>query len=90
MENLILLLSSEHACSMRRLDCIYPRPSFRVRDACFADYVEAGDMRTVRGLGIIESLRLLFTHENGAFWSGFCKGARLRLADLESGLSYIR
>ena len=73
MENLILLLSSEYACSMRRLDCIYPRPSFSPRDACYAGYVEAGDMRKESAQGIIESLRLLLTHENGDFGAAFVK-----------------
>ena len=47
-------------------------------------------MRKESAQGIIESIKLLFTLENGDFEAvSQCKGAKLRRADLESGLSYF-
>ena len=78
------------ACATRRIDCVYPRPSFRARHACYAGCVEAGDKSKESVQEIIESIRLLFTLENDDFGAvSQCKGAKLRRADLESGLSYI-
>lgn len=78
------------ACATRRIDCVYPRPSFRARHACYVGCVEAGDISKESVQEIIESIRLLFTLENDDFGAvSQCKGAKLRRADLESGLSYI-
>ena len=52
---------------MRKIDCVYPRPRFSAGKACYAGYVEAGDMRKESAQGIIESIRLLFTRESGDF-----------------------
>lgn len=52
------------ACATRRIDCVYPRPSFRARHACYAGCVEAGDISKESVQEIIESIRLLFTLEN--------------------------
>ena len=67
------------ACATRRIDCVYPRPSFRARHACYAGCVEAGDKSKESVQEIIESIRLLFTLENDDFGAvSQCKGAKLR------------